>query len=211
MKTIRTITLLLLIFLLCGCGNKAVTADAAHTGVPAVMEAAAAPERATLLSFTEDEGPEKGAELTCWSYAGNEAAEFLTILLPMQEEFPLMIGTMYEGKDAALLTGVVRGDSEGGTAELILADEDGAETVLMLMYSRDKVALLELDAEMLSFCRQDAATGLWMVVFTDDGPMSFSNAAMLLEGLTEKYSLEPAFQYYGLDPARLMDLRIPQQ
>lgn len=203
MKTIRTITLLFLVLLLCGCANKGVIAEAGET-VPV-------PGADSRLSFLREEGPEPGVELTCWSYAGEEAAEFCSILLPVQEEFPLAVGTMLEGRHAALLTGVVRGDGEGGTAEMVLvSEEDGAETVLTLMYSRDRVALLELDAGMLSFCRQDPATGLWTVVFTDDGPLSFSDAGMLLEGLTEKYGLAPAYVYYGLDPAGLMDLRIPQ-
>lgn len=176
---------------------------------PAEKKAPAAPEK-SLLSFTEDEGPEEGAELTYWSYNGSDAAEFITILLPVQEGFPLSIGTMLEGPDAALLSGVVRGDRESGTAELVLAAKDGStETVLTLMYSRDRVSLMELDADMGSFCRRDEATGLYTVAFTDDSALSFENAGLLLEGLTEKYTLAPAFTSYGLDPAGLLDLRVP--
>ena len=204
MKTDRILALLLTVFLLAGCGQK--TGNAAEK--PSAAQTV--PKESLLTSYT-DEGPEKGISLTCWSYNGNEAAEFLTILLPTPEGFPLSVGDMYEGADTALLTGVVRGDGESGTAELLLVDKDGrSETVLTLMYSRDRVALLELDDGMRDFCCQDEATELWTVVFTDDGPLSFEDAGTLLEGVTEKYSLAPVFRAYGLDPDGLFDLRVPQ-
>lgn len=177
----------------------------------AVPAAPVRPEK-SLLSFLEDEGPEEGAELTYWSYDGEDAAEFITILLPAQDGFPLNIGTMLEGPDAALLSGVVRGDREGGTAELVLVIKGGGtETVLTLMYSRDRVSLLELDADMGAFCRRDPVSGLYTVAFTDDGALSFESAGELLAGLTEKYALAPAFLTYGLEPEGLLDLRVPAQ
>ena len=183
------------------------TPDPGETPVGTPEEPPAQASASRRLSFTEEEGPEEGVRITYWSYDGNEVAEFLAVPVPVPEEFPIEIGTMYEGTDAALLSGVVRGDSEGGTAELVLVTDLNTETVLTLMYSRERVALLELDADMLSFCLHDDASGLWTVVFTDDGPLSFAAAGAMLTGLTEKYALSPVFLRYGLDPAGPQSLR----
>lgn len=233
------ILLLLVLLLVCGCSEKAGNAPAAPAApteaavtaeptaaaveltaaavpaqtpvpeqAPAVeTPAPAAPER---LAFTEDEGPEAGIRLTLWTYDGLDAAEFYTLLVPTPEEFPFSIGTMYEGPDAALLSGVVRGDRESGTAELLLIKDGGAETVLTLMYARDRVALLELDAGMLSYIRQDPATGLYLVVFTDDGPLSFADAAAVWEGLLQTHALAPVYTDYGIGPDAVADLSTPQ-
>lgn len=220
MKRNKTAALLLAVFLLAGCGKGSASASTAkatetlvneETVVLTVSDGASAPKTESLLSFWEDEGPEEGIRMTGWSYNGAEAAEFCSILLPVPEGFPIDIGTMYEGPEAALLCGAVRGDAESGTAEMILAEKSGeTQTLLTLMYSRDRVALLELNADMLSFCAHDEASGLWSVVFTDESELSFEDAAQMLEGVLESYSLSPAFSCYGLAPAGNMDLRLPQ-
>lgn len=206
MHKIRFAAIPLLFALLCGCGQK--TVNAAPEEAPEMLpaETAAAP-RESLVSFTKEEGPEEGILLTCWSYAGTEAAEFYTVLFPVPEEFPYPAGTVYEGAKAALLGGTVMGDGESGTAEYVLIKKDGGpETLLTLMYSRDRVALLELDDGMLSFCRQDKNTGLWTVVFTDDGPLGFADAALMLEGILETYGMVPVLEAYGLAPGEALDL-----
>lgn len=184
---------------------------AAPAPVPTQITAAAPePVQNGRLSFTEEEGPEEGVRMTCWSYAGNEVASFYAFLLPAPEGFPPVIGTMYEGPEAALLTGVVSGDRESGTAELLLVTaDDDTDTLLTFMYARDRVALLELDADMRSYTVQDPVTGLYLVVFTEEGPISFADAGLLLEETVRQHALVPAYAQYGLEGSAVTDLRVP--
>ena len=203
MKTIRLTALLLLVCLVCGCGEK--TASASQTDA---TTGPAGESRESLLTFTVEEGSEEGTLVTRWVYADEDTAEFCPVLPPVPEGFPVMIGTMYEGAASALLTGTVWGDTESGTAECVLVMKgESPETVLTLMYSRDKVALLELDADMLSFCRQDEKTGLFLTVFTEDGPLSFEDAGSMLEGILEAHGMTAVYEGYGLTSDKVTDLR----
>ena len=197
MKNRRTVSLILTVLLAVCC----ISASAEET--PAFT----APG---MITFTAEEGPEEGVQLTRWACNGTEAAEFLSILLPLPEGFPIRIGTMYEGPEAALLTGTLRGDAESGTAEVLLVTADGeTEPVLTLMYARDRVSLLELDEDLADFCYYDETAELWLAAFAEEDVLSFNAAAMRLEGFAETCSLTPVIACYGLDPAAVMDLRVP--
>lgn len=156
-------------------------------------------------------GDEEGEGPASAEYYSDDGilAVFSAVKLELPGEFPVRAGEAYEGKDGSMFfAGAVYGDGENGTVDFILLADKGegpeAETVLSVIYSRDRIALLEMDDGMKLW--QNGA-GLYLAAVSDNGTLSKEEAAALLNDVFEEYGLtELVFTDYDVAPGSVLDL-----
>ena len=124
---------------------------------------------------------------------GEDSGEFISLSLPLPDDFPLKTGDIFSGNDAALVLGVTDGHAKNGTIEgILIKRENGsvcAEPVLTIMYCEDRIALMELDASVAQYWWYNEENGLYMAALTEDAIVTAEEAAMLLGSIIEKYSM----------------------
>lgn len=158
-------------------------------------------------------GDEEGEGPAAVEYYCDEGilSVFSTILIDMPASFAVKPGEMYAGRDGSLLyAGAVYGDEENGTFDFVLVTEteEGpeAETVLSVIYSPDRIALLEMDDGMNLWTNE---AGYYLAAVGDDGSMPKEEAAALLTGLFKDYRMdELLFTDYDAPEDALLDLRV---